>query len=85
MSWYPHIFVSLSNKAPAIDFFCQNTQKSWINSADDKTKIYTPMFSRSVKKFLYFGYMAAGEMALDIRMDQKGCNFTIIIYYYVIK
>ena len=56
-----------------------------IKATEDKTNMYIPMFSVSGKIVLSFGYLASVERALNICMDQKGCKFTIIVHYYVIK
>ena len=53
----------------------------YIKATEDKTKISTPMLSVSGKNDLSYGYLAAGERALDICMDHNGYNFTTIIYY----
>ena len=50
-----------------------------IKANEDKPNISTPMLSGSVKN--ESGSLDAGERTLDIRMDQKGCNCTTIIYY----
>ena len=52
-----------------------------INYNEYKTKIFTPNFSVSGKNVLSFGSMSADERDLDIRIYEKGCNITIMIYY----
>ena len=50
-----------------------------IKATEDKTNMSTLILSGPGKKVLSFGYLDAGNRSLDIRMDHKGCNFTIII------
>ena len=52
-----------------------------IKATEDKTKISTPIVPGSGKNVISFGSLETCKRTLDIRMNHKVYNFTIIIYY----